>query len=96
MQYPQKVTMAFLAVIGHLVAAPEGAHGYQIARATGYARGTVSVVLRRLVAAGWATGSWDTGTGPGRIVVKLTEMGIELVQKTLIEHAPTPNQAAGS
>ena len=96
MQLPQKVTPAFLAVISHLVAAPDGAHGYQISAATGYARGTDSVVLRRLVAVDWATGTWDTGTGPGRIVVKLTEMGIEYAQKTLIDHAPPPNRATGS
>jgi DNA-binding MarR family transcriptional regulator len=90
MELPQQVTGALLDVLGRLVDAPDGAYGYQIARATGRARGTVSVVLRRLVTAGWATRRWDTSVAPARVVVKLTLTGLELAQKTLVEFGPPP------
>lgn len=96
MELPQRVTAAFLAVLEYLVAAPHGGHGYRIARSIGHTPGTVSVVLRRLVAAGWATRRWDTTVAPARAVVQLTVSGLEWAQKTLVEHKPTPVDAPGS
>jgi PadR family transcriptional regulator PadR len=80
-----------LAVLAELAADPTAGHyGYELARATGLASGTLYPILIRLEERGLLDARWELGEGRPRHVYRLTGEGLDAAQAASARATPSP------
>src|SRR4051794_38684520 len=84
------------AVLDELLAEPDAErYGFDLARATGLASGTLYPILMRLEARGLLAARWDLSGGRPRHVYRLTADGLRVARESVAARpAPLPGKEA--
>lgn len=84
-----------LAVLRELLAEPERErYGYELAKATGLASGTLYPILMRLESRGLLDAWWELGERKPRHVYRLTPDGLDYARVRLVAPLPFSSQEA--